>query len=99
LQGFLLQVDVTEIVVHEADDPDTFVDLLDVDALTGEDGRDVDSLAVHADAAAGGDQHFALVQGVARERCAPAPQHIRTNFVCSALEMASIRRHLRSHRH
>jgi hypothetical protein len=35
LQGFLLQVDVAKIVVHEAHDPDAFVDLLDTDALTG----------------------------------------------------------------
>jgi hypothetical protein len=33
----LLQVDVTEIVVHEAHDPNAIVDLLDADALTGED--------------------------------------------------------------
>jgi len=32
--GFLLQVDVAEIVLHEADDPDAFVDFLDADALT-----------------------------------------------------------------
>ena len=35
MQGFLLQVEVAEIVLHEADDPYTLVDLLDADALTG----------------------------------------------------------------
>jgi len=30
--------------VHEADDPDTFIDLLDADALTGKDGRNIDLL-------------------------------------------------------
>jgi hypothetical protein len=31
LQGLLLQVDVAEIVMHEAYDPDAVVDLLDAD--------------------------------------------------------------------
>jgi hypothetical protein len=39
LQGFLFQVDVSQIVVQETDDPDAFVDLLDAYALTGQDGR------------------------------------------------------------
>jgi len=38
LQGFLLQVDVAEIVLHEADDPNAFVDLLDANALTRQHG-------------------------------------------------------------
>jgi hypothetical protein len=36
LQGFLLQVDEAEIVVHEADEPNAVVDFLDAEALTGE---------------------------------------------------------------
>jgi hypothetical protein len=59
LQGFLLQIDEAEIVAHEADDPNAVVDLLDAEPLTGKDGRDVDFLAVDADAAAGGDQDLA----------------------------------------
>ena len=55
MQGFLLQVDVAEIVLHEAYDPDAIVDLLDADALTGQHAGDVDLLAVHADATASGD--------------------------------------------
>jgi hypothetical protein len=43
LQCLLFQVDESQIVVHEADDPDAFVDFLDTDALTGEHGREVDS--------------------------------------------------------
>jgi hypothetical protein len=50
LQGPLLQVDEAEIVAHEADDPSAVVDLRDAEALSGEDGRDVDLLARHADA-------------------------------------------------
>jgi len=37
LQGFLLQVDVVQIVVHEAHDPNILVDFLDANALTGQD--------------------------------------------------------------
>jgi hypothetical protein len=51
---FVFQVDVEEKEVQEADDPDALVDLLDSDALTGEQGGDVDSLTVHADSPAGG---------------------------------------------
>jgi len=46
LQGSLLQVDVSEIIVHEGDEPNAVVDLLDAEGLAGEDGREVDLLAV-----------------------------------------------------
>ena len=35
LQGFLLQVEVSKIIMHEADEPNAFVDLLDAEFLTG----------------------------------------------------------------
>jgi hypothetical protein len=35
--------------VHEADDPNAIVNLLDADALAGQDGGDVDALSMHAD--------------------------------------------------
>jgi len=35
LQGPLLQVDVAQIVIHEADEPDALVNLLDAERLTG----------------------------------------------------------------
>ena len=38
LQGFLLEIDETEIVVHEADDPNAVVDLLDAEPLPSEHG-------------------------------------------------------------
>ena len=61
LQSLLFQVEVAEIVMHEAYDPDAVVDLLDADTLTGQHVREVDALAVHADASAGGDHDFAVV--------------------------------------
>jgi hypothetical protein len=36
LQGFLFEIDEAEIVVHEADDPNAVIDLLDAEALTGD---------------------------------------------------------------
>jgi hypothetical protein len=36
LPGSLLQIDVSKIVAHEADDPNAVVDFLDPDPLTGE---------------------------------------------------------------
>jgi hypothetical protein len=38
LQGLLLQVDVAQIVVHEADEPYALVDFLDAEPLAGEHG-------------------------------------------------------------
>ena len=38
LQGLLLQIGEAEIVAHETDEPNTFVDHLDSEALAGEDG-------------------------------------------------------------
>jgi hypothetical protein len=37
LQGLLSQVDISEIVVHEGDEPNPSVDFLDAEALTGEE--------------------------------------------------------------
>jgi hypothetical protein len=65
LQSFLFEIDETEIVVHEVDDPDSVVDLLDTELLTGEDAGDVDAFSVHADTSAGSDQEFSIVQGIA----------------------------------
>jgi hypothetical protein len=62
-QGFLLQIDIAKIVVHEADEPEAVVAFLDFQALAGQHGRDVYFLAVHADAAAGGDEDIAVVRG------------------------------------
>ena len=50
--GFV--VEVAEIVVHEADQPNLLADLLDADALAGEDGAEIDLLPIEADAPACG---------------------------------------------
>jgi len=52
--------------MHEGYDPDAVVDILDAGTLSSEDARDIDLLAVHADAAARGDQDIAIVQGIAQ---------------------------------
>jgi hypothetical protein len=54
LQGSLLQIDVAEVMVHEADEPNAFVDL-DADGLSGEHLAEVDLLPPIADAPACGD--------------------------------------------
>jgi len=67
LKGFQsagLIVEIFEIVVHEADEPNAVVDLLDSKPLAGEHLGDFDLLSVHADAAARGDDDVAVV-----ERC------------------------------
>lgn len=38
LQGSLFEVNVSEVIVHEGDEPDSFVDFFDSDPLTGEHG-------------------------------------------------------------
>jgi hypothetical protein len=34
LQGFLLQIDIAEIIIHKADEPDAIVDFFDAHRLT-----------------------------------------------------------------
>jgi hypothetical protein len=63
LQGSLFQVDIAQIIVDEADEPNSLVDLLDAEALSGQDGGDADFLAVDADTATGGDEDVAVVEG------------------------------------
>src|SRR5579883_685232 len=72
LQGFLLQIDEAEIVAHEADDPNSFVDFFYAETLAGQDVGDVDPLAVHADASAMGDHDFAK-SGRRASLCLHAP--------------------------
>lgn len=64
LQGLLPQIDEAEIVAHEADEPNTVVDLLDAEPLTGRYNRDIDALALNADWAAMGDQDLAIMAGI-----------------------------------
>jgi hypothetical protein len=64
LQSSLLQVDIAQIIVDEADEPNSLVDLLDAEALSGKDGGDINFLSVQADAAAGGDEDVSVVEGI-----------------------------------
>jgi hypothetical protein len=66
LQGLLLQVDVAQIIIHEADTPNAHVDLLEAKRLTGKNHGDVDLLAVQADAPAGRDENFAIMEGISQ---------------------------------
>jgi len=50
--------------VHEGDEPDVLVDLLDADFLAGEDGGEVHLLALVADAPASGDGDGLVVERV-----------------------------------
>ena len=61
MQGFLLQVEISEIIMHEADEPNAVVDFLDAELLACQHGRDVDPLAVQAEPPTGGDKKFAIV--------------------------------------
>jgi len=77
LQGFLLQVEISEITVHAADEPNALVDFLDAELLAGQYQGKVDSLAVQAEATAGGDDDVVIVErdgiGVDGSRTAPSP--------------------------
>lgn len=65
LQGFLLQVDISQIIVHEADEPNAVVDFLDAELSAGEHGGDVDLLVMPAEAVAGDDDAVAIVEWIA----------------------------------
>jgi hypothetical protein len=64
LQGLLFQVDVSEIIVHEGDEPNTLVDLLDAELLASQDCGEIDLLGIHADAPAFGDDEALVMEGV-----------------------------------
>jgi hypothetical protein len=64
----LLQVDISQIIVDEADEPNSLVDFLDAEALSGEGGGAIDFLSIDADTAAGGDEDVAVVEGIIRGR-------------------------------
>jgi hypothetical protein len=52
--------------VHEADEPNAFVDFLDSELLAGQHGRDVDPLAMQAEPTASGDENVAIVEWIAQ---------------------------------
>jgi hypothetical protein len=64
LQGFFLQIDIAEIVIHKTDQPDAFVNFFDSDGLAGEGYAEVDLLVVETKASATGDHDGAVVERV-----------------------------------
>jgi hypothetical protein len=64
LQSFPLQTEVSEIIVDEADEPNALVGLFDSDGLAGEHLAEVDVACLEADAAAAGNDDFAIMEGV-----------------------------------
>ena len=59
-----LVVEIPQIIVHEAGQPDMVLDLFDADGLTGKDEAEVDLLAIVANAAAGGDGDGLVVKRI-----------------------------------
>jgi hypothetical protein len=60
LQGFLLQVEISQIIVHEADEPNAIIDFLDAEFLAGQNGGDIDPLAMQAESSASGAARFTV---------------------------------------
>ena len=55
LQSSFLQIDGAKIVIHRADQPNTFFDFFDTDSLTSEDRAEINFFAVKTDTFAAGD--------------------------------------------
>jgi len=68
LQSFFLQIDVAEIVLHKADQPNTFFDFLDTDNLPREDGAEINFFAVETDTSAVGDVDGVVVERIIKFR-------------------------------
>ena len=74
LQGFepaSLVVEVSQIIIHKADQPNPLVGLFDSDGLASEDLAEIDLLPVEADAAAGCDGGSPVMEWVIDVRQAP----------------------------
>ncbi|MBV8810665.1 MAG: hypothetical protein JO033_18510 [Acidobacteriaceae bacterium] len=61
---FFLQIDIAEVVIHEADEPDAVINLLDSDCLTGEAGTEINLLAIKTKPSAVGDDDGLIVKRV-----------------------------------
>ena len=96
LQGFFLQINIAEIVIHKADQPDAMVDFFDADGLAGEGHAEVDLLVVQAKTSAAGDHDRAvdcwrrvagtsvIVRGSSKVRALPSKTDMCSNFETSA---------------
>ena len=62
MQSLLLEIDITKIVVHKVDQPNTVVDLFDAHRLTRERGAEIDFLFEDADPSAVGDENGAVAE-------------------------------------
>jgi hypothetical protein len=71
LQGLLLKIDVAEIIVHKADQPNTVVDLLDACRLTCERSSEIYVLSENADSPAVGNQSCPIVERIGELSDAP----------------------------
>lgn len=61
-QSACLIVEISQIIVHEAGQPDSVLDLFGADGLTGKDEAEIDLLAVETDAPACGDGDGLVVE-------------------------------------
>src|SRR3989442_3829636 len=66
LQSFFLQIDVAEIVLHKADQPNTFFDFFDPQGLSCEDRAEINFFAVQTDASAVGDVNDVVVKRISK---------------------------------
>jgi hypothetical protein len=64
LQSLLLKIDVTKIIVHKTDKPNTFVDLFDAHGLARERGAKIDFLFENADPSAAGNKNCPIVERI-----------------------------------
>jgi hypothetical protein len=63
-----LVVEVSQIIVHKADEPNPVFGLFDSDGRASEDLAEIDFLDVEADAAAGRDSDGLVVEGIVEVR-------------------------------
>src|ERR1700676_4232522 len=66
LQSFFVKIDVAEIVLHKADQPNTFFDFFDPQGLPCEDRAEINFFAVQTDASAVGDVNDAVVKRISK---------------------------------
>jgi hypothetical protein len=63
-----LIIEVSQIIIHKADEPNAVVGLLDADGLAGEHLTEIDPVVIEADAAAGGDGGCFIVKRIVEIR-------------------------------
>jgi hypothetical protein len=64
LQSLVLKIDVTEIIIHKAHQPDIVVDFFDAHGLAGEDRAEIDFFVAETDSTATGDHDGFVVEGI-----------------------------------